>query len=127
MPQGLQRFALFGASQGGAIAIEYAARHPERVSHLILCGAYLQGALKRDASPAAIDEAQTMLKIIELGWGRENSMFRQVFANQFIPDSSPEQLRAFDEIQRQTVSPEAAARLVATFNEVDASELARNK
>src|SRR6186713_1113280 len=33
--QGLKRFPLFGMSQGGAIAIAYAARHPERVSHLI--------------------------------------------------------------------------------------------
>lgn len=122
---GLKRFALYGASQGAAIAIEFAARHPERVSHLILCGPYLQGPLKRDASTRAIEEVQTLLKIIELGWGRENSMFRQVFANQFIPDSSLEQLRAFDDIQRQTIQPEGAARLMASFNEVDVSELAR--
>ncbi len=121
---GLSRFALFGASQGAAIAIEYAARHPDRVSHLILYGAYLQGALKRGALPRAIEEAQTMLKLVELGWGRENSAFRQVFANQFIPDSTLVQLRAFDEIQRQTVSPEAAAALLASFYSVDVSDLA---
>jgi pimeloyl-ACP methyl ester carboxylesterase/DNA-binding CsgD family transcriptional regulator len=121
---GLSRFVLFGASQGAAIAIEYAARNPARVSHLILYGAYLRGAMKRNASAATIEEAQTMLKIVELGWGRENSAFRQVFANLFIPDSTPEQLRAFDQIQRQTASPEAAASLLSSFYQVDVSALA---
>jgi pimeloyl-ACP methyl ester carboxylesterase/DNA-binding CsgD family transcriptional regulator len=121
----LKRFALFGASQGAAIAIDYAARHPDRVSHLILYGAYLRGALKRDVSQRSIEEAKTMLKLVELGWGRENSAFRQVFATQFIPDSTLEQLRAFDEIQRQTASPDAAARLLSSFYEIDVSTLAR--
>lgn len=121
---GLKRFALFGASQGAAIAIDYAARHPDRVSHLILYGAYLRGALKRNAPQPAVEEAQTLLKLVQLGWGHENSAFRQVFATQFIPDSTLEQLRAFDEIQRQTVAPEAAARLLRSFYEIDVSTLA---
>lgn len=120
----LKNFVLFGASQGAAIAIEYAARHPDRVSHLILCGGYLRGVLKRDATPREIEEAQTMLKIVELGWGRENSAFRQVFASQFIPDSTLQQLHAFDEIQRRTIAPEAAARLLASFYDIDVSALA---
>jgi pimeloyl-ACP methyl ester carboxylesterase/DNA-binding CsgD family transcriptional regulator len=120
----LSNFVLFGASQGAAIAIEYAARHPDRVSHLIIYGGYLRGVLKRDPGPKAIEEAQTMLKIVELGWGRENSAFRQVFASQFIPDSTLEQLRAFDEIQRRTIEPEAAARLLASFYDIDVSAFA---
>ena len=121
---GLTQFVLYGASQGAAIAIEYAARHPERVSHLVLYGAYLRGALRRDATPHEIEEARTLLKIVELGWGRENSAFRQVFANQFIPGGTMEQLRAFDELQRRTVTPEGAASLLASFYEVDVSALA---
>ena len=120
----LDKFILFGASQGAAVAIEYAARHPERVSHLILYGAYLRGAMKRDDSPGSKDEALALLKLVELGWGRENSAFRQVFATQFIPDSTPQQLLAFDEIQRKTVSPEGAAALLRTFYEVDVAEFA---
>ncbi len=46
--QGLKQFSLFGMSQGGAIAIAYAARHPEKVSRLVLFGAYAKGALRRD-------------------------------------------------------------------------------
>jgi pimeloyl-ACP methyl ester carboxylesterase/DNA-binding CsgD family transcriptional regulator len=121
---GLERFALFGASQGAAIAIDYASRNPERVSHLIIQGGYLRGALKRATHPDAIAEAHTMMKLIELGWGRENSAFRQVFATQFIPDSTIEQLRAFDHIQRNAVSPQTAARLLATFQSLDVSQQA---
>jgi pimeloyl-ACP methyl ester carboxylesterase/DNA-binding CsgD family transcriptional regulator len=121
---GLRRFALFGGSQGGAIAIDYAARNPDRVSHLILYGAYLRGALKRTSSPQDIEQAHLLLKLVQLGWGQENSAFRQVFATQFMPDGTFDQLRAFDEIQRQTASPDAAARLVQSFYEIDVSEQA---
>jgi pimeloyl-ACP methyl ester carboxylesterase len=120
---GLDRFILYGASQGAAVAVEYAARHPERVSHLVLYGGYLRGARKR-SEPHAAEEADAMLKLVELGWGRENSAFRQVFATQFIPDGTPEQLRAFDELQRGTVSPETAARILSVLHEVDVAAAA---
>jgi len=121
---GLRRFALFGGSQGGAVAIDYAARNPDQVSHLILYGTYLRGALKRNQSPHAIEQANVLLKLVQLGWGQENSAFRQVFATQFMPDGTLEQLRAFDDIQRQTASPETAARLLQSFYEIDVSEQA---
>jgi DNA-binding winged helix-turn-helix (wHTH) protein len=40
---GLKRFSLFGMSQGCAVSIAYAVRHPERVSHLVLYGGYARG------------------------------------------------------------------------------------
>ena len=66
---GVQRFPLIGISQGGPIAIEYAVRHPERVSHLVLYGTYARGKLKRDPTPQQIEEIDTLLKLIRLGWG----------------------------------------------------------
>lgn len=68
---GLKQFPLFAMSQGGAIAIAYAARHPEKVSHLILFGAYGKGALRRDITQQQRDEAETLVKLIRLGWGRD--------------------------------------------------------
>ena len=40
---GHHRFALLGVSQGAAIALVYAARHPERVTHLALYCGYARG------------------------------------------------------------------------------------
>ena len=46
----LDRFALLGISQGAPISIAYAVRHPERVSRLILCGAFAKGWRKRGSA-----------------------------------------------------------------------------
>src|SRR3954464_14319513 len=40
---GLERFPLLGVSQGAAVAVAYAARHPDRVTKLVLCGSYARG------------------------------------------------------------------------------------
>src|SRR3954469_13213553 len=97
---GLERFPLLGISQGCAVAIAYAVRHPERVSRLVLHGAYARDVLKRDDSPRQQELAETMRKLIELGWGGENPAFRQFFTTQFIPDGTPEQHAWFNELER---------------------------
>jgi pimeloyl-ACP methyl ester carboxylesterase/DNA-binding CsgD family transcriptional regulator len=120
---GLRRFPLLGISQGGAIAMAYTVRHPERVSHLILYGAYARGLLKRDPTPTQQIEVDTLFNLIRVGWGRENPAFRQVFTSRFIPGGSLEQLRWFNELQRATASPENAARLFTTLTTIDVRHL----
>ena len=73
---GIERFVLLGISQGASIAVDYAVRHPDRVSHLVLLGGYARGRLKRVASPALREEAETMNKLAELGWGQQDPAFR---------------------------------------------------
>lgn len=121
---GLERFALFGCSQGCALSIAYAARHPERVSCLVLLGGYSRGPMRRNPTPEQVKEAKMMLDLIELGWGRDNPAFRQVFTSQFIPDGSPEQVRWFNELERLSTSPAHAARVIAAFGQIDVTELA---
>jgi pimeloyl-ACP methyl ester carboxylesterase/DNA-binding CsgD family transcriptional regulator len=121
----LDRFALLGISQGGAIAIAYAFRHPERVSHLVLYGAFARGRLMRGGGQATIDEALLMCKLIELGWGTDNRSFRQVFATQFLPEGSGELVEAFDELQRQSSSGSDAVRTVQVSMQIDVTEQAR--
>ncbi|HET8835453.1 MAG TPA: alpha/beta fold hydrolase [Gemmatimonadales bacterium] len=121
---GLRRFPLLGISQGGPIAIAYAVRHPERVSHLILYGAYARGRLRRDPTPLQLEEARTLLNLIRIGWGRENPAFRQVFTSLFIPDGSFEQFRWFNELHQVSSSPENAARLAEEFSGIDVTSLA---
>ena len=116
---GLERFALLGVSQGGAVAATYAALHPGRVSHLVLYGAYAQGRFRRGDDPADREEAEMFLDLIRLGWGRDNAAFRQVFTSLFIPEGTPEQVEWFNELQRTTASPENAARFEEAFYEID--------
>lgn len=121
---GVERFPLLGISQGGAIAITYAIRHPERVSHLILYGAYTRGKLARAQTTQEKEEVDVYQKLIRLGWGKEHPAFRQVFSMMFLPEGTPEQLNAFNELQRITTTPENAARIVAGFNHIDVRALA---
>jgi pimeloyl-ACP methyl ester carboxylesterase/DNA-binding CsgD family transcriptional regulator len=120
---GLGQFVLLGCCSASGVAIAYAARHPEQVSHLILYGAFARGRLKRNPSPEEIDEADTMLKLVKLGWGRENPALRQVYTTLFIPDSRPEQFHWFTELQRLSTSPETAIRLIHEFDTMDVSEM----
>jgi pimeloyl-ACP methyl ester carboxylesterase/DNA-binding CsgD family transcriptional regulator len=122
---GLERFPLLGLSQGGPLAIAYAARHPERVSELVLCGAFTRGRLKREGGQGAIDEVLLMSKLIELGWGTDNRSFRQVFATQMMPGASPEIVDAFDELQRKSVSARQAVRIFQAAVQIDVAQIAQ--
>lgn len=119
---GLDRFALVGMSQGGTVSIVYAARHPERVSHLVLCGAFARGRLLRDPSAQQLEAMEAMLKLVELGWGQENPAFLQLFTSQFFPGASLVQMHAFNELQRHAASPAAAAAIMRAFSALDASD-----
>jgi len=115
---GLDRFPLMGISQGAAVSIEYAARHPERVSKLVLFGAYDCG-WRHTASPQEVREREAIMVLTESGWGRDNPAYRHMFSKTFMPDASPEELDWFDEFQRQTTSPENAVRFLRAFADID--------
>jgi pimeloyl-ACP methyl ester carboxylesterase/DNA-binding CsgD family transcriptional regulator len=121
---GLKRFPLFGMSQGGAVAIAYAARHPERVSQLIFSGAYARGGLRRGGNEVQRLEAQTLVNLIRVGWGRNHPSFRQVFPYRFIPRGTPEQLQWWGDLEQMTASPDVAARTLEAFQQIDVSEQA---
>jgi pimeloyl-ACP methyl ester carboxylesterase len=121
---GLERFPLLGLSQGGPIAIAYTVRHPERVSRLILYGSYSRGRTHRNLSEREREEREVMLRMIAVGWGQDHAAFRQVFTSLFIPGGSPEQVRWFNELQRVSATPENAARIARTFDDLDVQELA---
>ena len=118
-------FPLIGMSQGGAVAIEFARRHPGRVARLILIGAYARGSLRRSTGQGHRQEAEALLALVRLGWGRENPAFRQVFTNQFIPGGTPEQHRWWTDLERRTASPDTAAAILSAFYDIDVTEQAR--
>ena len=117
---GFERFTLFGHSQGASIAIEYAVRHPERVSRLVILGGYAYGAMKRQgAGPERIAELEAQLKLVEAGWGREEATYRQMFAMSFMPNATMEQVNSLAELQRRSASPANAARIIQAFFNID--------
>ena len=120
----LERVPLLGISQGAAVAIAYAVRHPERVSQLVLYGGFARGLFARDASAQAFERAQGLLKAAEIGWGADDPSFRQVFVHRMFRDATSEQLRAFDEVQRNTISGVNAARFLKNNFEIDIQALA---
>jgi pimeloyl-ACP methyl ester carboxylesterase/DNA-binding winged helix-turn-helix (wHTH) protein len=115
---GLKRFPLLGISQGCAVSIAYAVRHPERVSRLVLYGGYARGRRRR-GQQGEVDQADALLTLMRQGWGQENPAFRQIFTTQFIPGATAEQAHWFNDLQRMTTSPENAVRIRKTLDEID--------
>ena len=113
---GIERLVLLGMSQGGPVAVEYAARHPERVSHLILYATYARGRLRRDPSPSAREQAELMISLIRMGWAQDQPAFRRLFTTLFIPDATSEQMEWYDELQRATTDAETAVRIRTARN-----------
>jgi pimeloyl-ACP methyl ester carboxylesterase/DNA-binding CsgD family transcriptional regulator len=117
----LDRFPLLGLSQGGAACIEYAVRHPERVTMLVLYGCYAEGWAQRGEENRRHGHA--LNELIRQGWGQENPAFRQLFASLFIPDANAEQVRWFSDLMRTTTQPEIAVRILESFGEINVRAL----
>jgi pimeloyl-ACP methyl ester carboxylesterase/DNA-binding CsgD family transcriptional regulator len=117
---GVERFTLLGLSQGGAIAIAYTVRHPERVERMVVYGGYVQGRNHRGDRGLA----QALVAAVRAGWNDPNPAFRRMFTMRFLPEGTPDQLAWYDDLQTRTTSAENAARLYETWSEVDVTDLA---
>lgn len=116
---GLRRFPLIGLCQGGPVAVAYAARHPGRVSRLILYDSYLHGAFVRPAPDLLARQARALSQMIEVGWGQDAGAFREIFANLMMPGADKAWLSVIGELQRRSASPKNACRLWDAFNRFD--------
>jgi class 3 adenylate cyclase/pimeloyl-ACP methyl ester carboxylesterase len=120
---GLDRFPLLGLSQGCAISVAFAVRHPERVTHLVLYGGFARGNYRRAKNDSELQQAKALATLIRTGWGSESPVFRQLFSSLFMPGGTPEQLERFAERQRKTTTAECAYRFFETTRSLDISEL----
>ena len=118
----LDRFALFGVSQGAPVAIAYAVRHPERVSRLVLSGGFAQGWRKR-GNASEVARAEASIVLIREGWGQDNPAARQMFTSLIIADATREEMEWMSELERQTASAETAIRLLQVIGDIDVMDL----
>jgi len=118
---GLEKFALFGLSQGCAQAIAYTAGHPDRVSHLILFGGYARGAYRRDNVEAEKQKIDLACTLIRSGWGSQDESHRQFFTSQFIPEADRDLQHELNETQRVAATPDMATRFLLASAEADVS------
>ena len=119
---GLERFDLLGISQGAAVAMAYAVRHPERVRKLVLYGGYAAGWAAR-GDPDEVARREAMITLTEAGWGSDHPAYRQLFTNLYIPGGTAEQVQWFNDVQWVSASPENAARMQRVLSTIDVREI----
>ena len=109
---GSDRADLFGISEGSAMAVLFAATHPDRVARLVLFGAYGWTPRLNTANAAMVEDARA-------AWGT-GAVF------EFLAPSTAgdkETRRFFSRLERHSASPDVAAGLVARSNEIDVSDI----
>ncbi|WP_206447744.1 alpha/beta fold hydrolase [Agrococcus sp. KRD186] len=97
-----ERFALLGVSSGAPVAIAYAARHPDRVSRLVLYAPISSGCF---GGLGGVDAEAALLAIIRASWARPDTLFQRVFTSLLIPGATEQQMAWLDALQRMATSP----------------------
>jgi len=118
----LNQFALYATSQGVPVAIKYAVKHPDRISHLILHGGYVRGRACRK-TPGEKEQGEALVTLMRHGWGDPGSPFLKAFSSMYIPDATSEQIDSLVELQRMTASPDNAVKIRIAADSFDVSNL----
>jgi pimeloyl-ACP methyl ester carboxylesterase/DNA-binding CsgD family transcriptional regulator len=122
---GFSHFDLLGTCWAGPLAIEYAARHPERVRGLVLYGTFALGRLRWNDRPEEAEKARLMLDLTRLGWGQDDHPFAKVWASHFQPGGTLDHVRSWCFMQRVATSPQTAVRLLQIGWTVDVRDAAK--
>ncbi|HUS96897.1 MAG TPA: alpha/beta fold hydrolase [Hyphomicrobiaceae bacterium] len=120
--RGLEKYALLGISQGGAVAIAHAARYPERVAKLVINGSFAQGIKKRGSTKDA-ETGDAYLTLMRHGWGDEHSAFLRSYGMLYFPGASAAELRASADVQRMAMTGDVAVRTRIATEDIDVTTL----
>jgi pimeloyl-ACP methyl ester carboxylesterase/DNA-binding CsgD family transcriptional regulator len=118
---GLDRFAVLAMSQGGPVTVEYAVRHPTRVSRIVFYGSHPGPGVLDLPEDQEMD--RTLNQLIKVGWERPTPEFRRVFTFLMIPGATEEQMGWLDELQRRAVTAEVAITAREQRGRADVSHL----
>lgn len=122
--RGAPQVALLGISGAATTAVAYAVRHPERVSHLVLLGGFMAGLLHCQPTAEQLAFHETQVRLVELGWGRNDPAVQAFFTTRFIPEATREEVAALNEQQRLSASAERVARIMRSRAQLDVRALA---
>jgi len=120
----LERFTLLAMSSESGVAIAYAVQHAAHVARLVLYGPHLRGRLLRSTTPEQLEEVETRLRVLRLGWPNDTPAYGQFFASLHIPGGSREQIDSFNSLLQKSTSLEDASKLLRCFWEEDLRDLA---
>ena len=115
---GSERAALFGYSEGGPLSVLFAATMPERVSELVLYGAYAKRLRSGDYPWAPTEEERLAYAAdVEGEWGFEADMRRMC------PSADEAMARWWEARARAAASPGAARALVEMNSRIDVRDV----
>jgi pimeloyl-ACP methyl ester carboxylesterase/DNA-binding CsgD family transcriptional regulator len=123
---GLDQFALIGVSNGGSLALNYAVRHPEKVSHLLIYGGYMRGMAQRSSDASRSEEIAVHLGLVKYAWSADNPAYKFILSMELLPDATLEQISWLNDLQRLSTSADNAVRLQKAYNPVNVVALASN-
>ena len=110
----LKRLALLAWSFGGPVAVTYAAKHPRRISHLILYGTCARGpAITTDEVKASL------ISLVRSHWG----IFSKTLAEIWAADANATVTESLAKFQRESTTPEIAAKILDLVYKTDVTHL----
>jgi len=107
----LDRLSIFGVSEGGPLALSYAAVHPDGVEKLVLYGTFAFG----EAVTGTKETAQALATLVRAEWGLASTALTDLF----MPGASTEDRKRFALDTRLSAEPEVAARLLESYLATD--------
>jgi pimeloyl-ACP methyl ester carboxylesterase len=87
-----------------------------------LSGGFALGWRKR-GNAGDIARARASIMLIREGWGRDNPAARQMFTSLIVPDATLEEMRWFNDLERESASAETAIRLLDVIGDIDVVDL----